>query len=195
MFAAMEISRNAAGNKILIERVFGSTMAKARQPSFFLSIATSLRDATVNTPDSAREVSVFTVHPNAIIPSVIRITKGLLAHLYPAYDYRADEFTVLDIHSATLLGNDREIQLQMMREIVTKTQVRGVGNHDEFKFWRQVESCRGVWLLVFYDAVAFVVSHNRPAGNSKDWCVRQLVRLSLERSRRPLCVAFRESAA
>ena len=145
----MEISRNAAGNKILIERVFGSTMAKARQPSFFLSIATSLRDATVNTPDGAREVSVFTVRSNAIIPSVIRITKGLLAHLYPAYDYRADEFAVLDIHSATLLGNDREIQLQMMREIVTKTQVRGWETTTSSSFGVKWRAAAGFGFLCF----------------------------------------------
>lgn len=163
MFAATEIGCNPAGRKILLDKVFGSTMAKARQPDFVFSVAASMRDAAIQTPEGIKEVSMFTIPSDTIFPGIIRISKGLLTHFYPTYDYREDKFTVLDIHSATLLKDDCSFQLQIIREILTKTELQVRGNHDEFKFWRKIEGSRGVWLLMFYGAVVFIVMHERLA--------------------------------
>jgi len=159
MLAASEISSNAAGKKVMLEKVIGSTMAKARQPKFVTSIFSTMRDAVVQTPSGAKDVSMFTTRSDEIFPGIIRITKGLLTAFHPSYDYRNDVFNVVDIHSATLLKNDRDLQLHIVRELKTNTRGDGRGNHGEFKFWRQVEATRGVWLLAFYEAMHFFVSH------------------------------------
>ena len=159
MFLSTEISCTAAGRKILVDKVFGSTLAKVRQPNFVFTVASSMRDATIQTSEGSKDISMFTVPSDMIYPGIIRITKGLLTHFYPQYDYRNDAFDVLDIHSATLLKKDGALQLMIIQEIIKKTELQVRGNHDELKFWRQVEGHRGVWLLMFYGAVVFIVQH------------------------------------
>lgn len=78
-------------------------MKKARQPKFVTSIVSTMRDVTLQTAIGKKEVSMFSTRSDEIFPGITRITKGLLRHFYPSYDYRTDEFTVIDIHSATLL--------------------------------------------------------------------------------------------
>jgi hypothetical protein len=162
MLAASEISCNASGKKVMLEKVVGSTMAKARQPKFITSVVSTMRDTVVETHSGPKEVSMFTTRSDEIFPGIIRITKGLLAAFHSNYDYQHDAFNVVDIHSATLLKKDRDLQLHIVHELKTKTRGDGRGNHGEFKFWRQIESKRGVWLLVFYEAMHFVVLHEHP---------------------------------
>lgn len=162
ILVASEITANAAGRKIMAEKVLGSTMAKARQPEFVLRMAATMRDVTLKTPAGAKEVSTFSASSDQIFPGVIRITKGLLAHFYPEYDYARDEFFVLDIHSGTLVKGDTLRQLAIVKALASKAQPDHRGNEAEFKFWRQVEGNRGIWLLVFYEAMHFVVSHQSP---------------------------------
>lgn len=120
-----------------------------------------MRNVTVRTKQGNEEVTLFTIKSDAIFPGIIRVTKGLLAHLHPDYDYHRDEFDVIDIHSATLLKADRGIQLAIAQEFVRKIAPQARGNHKEFRFWHQIDSNRGAWLLMFYDAVAFVVLHKQ----------------------------------
>jgi hypothetical protein len=159
MLVASEISCNPAGKKTMMEKVLGSTMKKARQPKFVTSVVSTMRDVTLQTAAGKKEVSMFSTRSDEVFPGIIRITKGLLRHFYPSYDYRTNEFTVIDIHSATLLKDDWPLQLKIVRELKTKTPQDGRGNHEEFKFWHKVEATRGAWLLAFYDAIHFVVLH------------------------------------
>jgi hypothetical protein len=70
---------------------------------------------------------------------------------------------VVDIHSATLAKGERDAQLRVISEIVTKAQGDVRGHQNEFRFWRQVDEQRehGAWLLVFYETVAFTVCHSK----------------------------------
>jgi hypothetical protein len=163
MFAALEIGRNEGGEKILSEKVFGSTLKKMRQPKFVTKIATTLRNETVATDKGPMPVAVFTVDGKEILECVADITRGLLRHFYPQFNYHGHDFMVVDIHSATLAKGARDAQLRLISEMVTKTQGESRGNQSEFRFWRQIDERRehGAWLLVFYETVAFTVCHSK----------------------------------
>jgi len=162
MLAAMDVDRNE-GEHILLEKVFGSTLKKARQRRFVSQIATTMRDRTVMTPEGPVPVSVFTVDGKEILDCVADITRGLLKTFYPEFNYHGQEFEVADIHSATLAKWHRDQQMRLIEEITTKANADARGNKGEFRFWHlvDVERERGAWLLVFYEAVAFSVCHSR----------------------------------
>lgn len=163
MLAALEISRNKGGEKILSEKVFGSTFKKLRQPKFVAQIATTMRNDVVTTEQGRIPVAVFSVDGREIFDCVTDITRGLLKHFYPQFEYHGHDFMVVDIHSATLAKGQRDAQLQLISEIVSKTKRDVRGSQNEFCFWRQVdfENGHGAWLLVFYEAVAFTVCHSK----------------------------------
>jgi hypothetical protein len=163
MLAALEIGRNEGGEKILLEKVFGSTFKKLRQPKFVTQMATTMRDEVVMTEQGAMPVAVFSVDGKEILDCVADITRGLLKHFYPQFNYHGHDFMVVDIHSATLAKGQRDAQLRLISEMVSKTKEEVRGNQQEFRFWRQVDEQRehGAWLLIFYETVAFTVSHSR----------------------------------
>jgi hypothetical protein len=161
MLAALEIGRNEGGEKILHEKVFGSTLKKLRQPKFVRQVVTPMRDATFLTPNGHIPVQAFSVPGAEILDCVADITRGLLANFYPEFDYHGHHFMALDFHSATLAKGDANQQLKLISDMATKTKGDHRGNFNEFCFWRQVDPAneQGGWLLVFYEAVAFSVIH------------------------------------
>jgi hypothetical protein len=163
MLVAMEIGRNEGGEKILTEKVFGSTLNKLRQPEFVARVATTLRNETVVTKKGPMPVAVFTVDGKEILECVADITRGLLRHFYPQFNHQGHDFMVIDIHSATLAKGEKERQLHLISEMVAKTKGESRGNQSEFRFWRQIDEQRehGAWLLVFYETMAFTVCHSR----------------------------------
>jgi hypothetical protein len=163
MVAALELRRNEGGERVLFEKVFGSTLKKLRQPRFAAQVAESLRDETVITARGPMPVVAFSTSAKEFLDCVADITRGLLATFHPEFDYHGHHFMVLDFHSATLAKGGADQQLKVIRDMVTKTKGDHRGNFNEFRFWRQVEpeNGRGAWLLVFYEAVAFSVIHTK----------------------------------
>jgi len=163
MLAAMEIGRSEGGERILSEKVFGSTLKKLRQPEFVARVATTLRNETVVTDQGPMPVAVFTVDGKEILECVADITRGLLKNFYPKFNYQGHDFMVIDIHSATLAKGAKEAQLHLISEMTTRTKGESRGNLGEFRFWRQIDEQRehGAWLLTFYDTLAFTVCHSR----------------------------------
>jgi phosphoribosylamine---glycine ligase len=161
-FAAIEIGKNKGGEKILFEKVIGSTMKNARQKSFFAQLAESLRDKIVMTSEGPKKISVASFDKSSVIDGVADIAKGLLAKYYPQINYFGDHFEVLNIHNATLAKGHADEQLRIVSEIASKTPERVIGNFNEFRFWHYVEPNvrRGAWLLVFYESVTFFVIHH-----------------------------------
>lgn len=165
MVAALEIERNAGGETILLEKVFGSTMAKLRQPHFIMELAKSMRDEFVMTPNGPVPVSVFSVPGKELLDCAEDIVRGLLAKFHPGFDYYRDKVVAVDIHTATIAKADwdGERQLLLVREVTGKTKREARGTHDEFVFWHEVDYHRhmGVWFLVFYGALGFFVLHHK----------------------------------
>jgi hypothetical protein len=161
--AALEITRNQGGDKILLEKVFGSTMKESRQGEFMIGLSQTFQKKIIPTPNGPKVVGSFQTRAEPLYAGVRNIVKGLLRHFYPQVDYYTDRFCVFDIHSATLNRWPSEAQLETIRKITSTTRGDARGNFNEFRFWRQVdlEPRQGVWLLVFYEAVAFVVAHQQ----------------------------------
>jgi hypothetical protein len=159
--AALEITRNEGGAKILEQKVFGSTFKKRRQPKFVAQVVGSMRNGMVMTADGPKPVTIFSTPGKELLDCAADITRGLLTNFYPEFNYHRHHFTVLDIHSATLAKGDSERQLKVIRELATKTPEDHRGNFNEFRFWRHIEPNRryGAWLIVFYEALAFSVIH------------------------------------
>jgi hypothetical protein len=163
MLLSLELGRNEGGKQVLLQKVFGSTFKKIRQRKFVTQIATTMRVETVMTTVGPKSVAVFTVDGKEILDCMANIVRGLLRYFYPSFNYHGHDFMALDIHSATLEKGNREAQLRLIKELATKTKRDSRGNKNEFQFWHQVDEQhqQGAWLLVFYEAVAFIVSHSQ----------------------------------
>lgn len=161
MISAMELARNEGGERILREKVLGSTLKKLRQPDFLAGIVKSMRDETWITPSGSIPVCAFTVSGREIHECIADITKGLLAHFYPDFDYHGHHFMVLDFHTATFAKGDTGRQIEVIRDMIARTCGDHRGTFNEFRFWRQVDPKlqSGSWLLMLYEAVMFSVIH------------------------------------
>jgi len=161
MIAALEIRRNEGGKKILSDKVFGSTIRKLRQPNFLEQVRSTMRDEVLMTEQGPMHVKKFSVPATEFFDCVIDITKGLLTTFYPQFDYHAQHFKALDFHSATLAKGSASQQLNVLHALSTQTQPEVRGNFNEFLFRRYIDEQRkdGIWLLMFYEAVAFVICH------------------------------------
>jgi hypothetical protein len=163
MLAALEVGRNDGGEQILLDKVFGSTLKKGRQARFVAQIASTMRNEVVPTAHGPMSVAAFSVEGKEIFDCATDITRGLLKHFYPEFNYHGHDFLVCDIHSATLAKGERDAQLGLISKMVMGTKGDGRGKKQEFLFWRQVDEQNeyGAWLLVFYETVAFTVSHSK----------------------------------
>jgi hypothetical protein len=163
MLAAMEVSRNAGGERILQEKVLGSTIAKGRQIQLTENIFLSMRKEFVQTPGGPKGMVRFTFSgAKELMVCIADITRGLLAYFYPDWNCREHKFTILDFHTATLAQGNPHDQLRVMEGMKLLGIEDRRGNHNEFRFWRHVEpeNEHGAWLLLFYEAVAFTVIHS-----------------------------------
>lgn len=140
--AAMPFDRNEVGQKILDEKVVGSTLARERQMRFVEKLVLSMR-AVPQRPELIR----------ARVDGQ-EFTKGLLFALHPGLDYHKSTFTALDIRQQSSDGQ-RSLMTQLMRGHYLE---RGEG---VFKCWRHIEESRkgGAWMLVVYECFGFFVFH------------------------------------
>jgi len=88
---------------------------------------------------------------------MIRITKGLLRHFHPEYDYSQDVFDVKD-----MLPSPEGIELlRRLTEQLPLYEERGDG---VFRFWRGFPQNRpnnGAWIFLFYNGACFFVLHGK----------------------------------
>ena len=166
ILTALELRHNEGGQRILHDKVFGSTMAKLRQPQFIMELAGSMRDDFVMTRNGPVPVTVFSVPGREILNCAEDIVRGLLCRFHPAFDYYTDKFVSADMHTATIANPQRYGggQLEIIREITSKVQPEARGSYNEFMFWHEVDLDRhlGIWFLLFYGAVGFLVCHHLP---------------------------------
>lgn len=83
-----------------------------------------------------------------------RLTKGLLTHFYPEYDYGNDQF-IIQVRAPI---REHLEQLQAF----SKNCVRDSRGDGVFDFWRALvpDYAGGLWIYLFYQEVCFVVCHS-----------------------------------
>ncbi len=151
--AAMPFDRNKVGQKILDEKVMGSTLAQERQMQFVGKLVGSMQ-AVGDRPELKRTC----VDGSEFNEGMIRITKGLLFTLHPSFDYRSSTFRAL--------YGDQRSSLEQLKLMATLKRgqyfERGQG---VFQCWRRVEEAHGggVWMLCFYGCFGFFVVHTNGA--------------------------------
>lgn len=162
-FAAIDINRNEGGQKILQDKVFGSTMRKRRQRKFMRELALSLRPEVVTTPAGPQLLDRGRVDGREFHKGSEAMTKGLLRHLYPDFDYYSDSFATEAVNSARLATGVSHVLRLLISGVTEGSQGEIIGNFEEFRFWHRLElqSHRGFWFLLFYASMGFVVSHSR----------------------------------
>ncbi len=161
VLTALQLGTNDAGRKIGVEKVFGSTMKKLRQPMFFKALAPTIRLAKVATPQGTEEVIYLSTDAAPVVSLVKNMVKGLLYHFHPEFDYRSQRFHAEEVTVAKPRPGVSDLGNELRAIIMKYCKEDGRGNHSEFRFWRQLELANqhGAWLLLFYNAVAFIVIH------------------------------------
>jgi hypothetical protein len=147
--AVMAFDRNKIGQKILDEKVIGSTMEKGRQMEFIKKIL-----ATMQPVRDQPGLIHAKIEAQEFKEGMIQITKGLLFTLHPTFNYRGSNFRVESVHPRS---SDEQLRLMAMLKQGEYFQ-RGSG---VFQCWRCVDESKGggAWMLVLYDCFAFFVFH------------------------------------
>ena len=146
-------NKNAAARLLWDKKVAPNTLAEGRQKHEVRALVRNATPVTLRTPNGDKVFPFISVPPEHILPSVIRITKGLLWTYHPEVDYKSTQFKVTQIH---------QYRVQEAVDCLGHTlhEERGDG---VFHFWRGFlsESPRyGMyWLFVFFGSCAFLIEH------------------------------------
>ena len=146
------ISRSSAGARIWEQKVVPGFMPlNPRAVDFLLA---SMVDTELVVDGLAHDAVAFDPGLERMIGYFIRLTKGLLRHHYPAYDYAESTFSV-----RFLQPWDEELRdLVEVREMLVYNQI-GDGVFQYRHRLTQSEQS-GLWMLVFYEAILVLVHHS-----------------------------------
>lgn len=150
-FSAL-IGRSEAGEWIFENKVI--TGIVRRSPAFRESLLSTIKDGSLLTEDGVIEAASFDIPWDRTEKFLIRCTKGLLHFHYPEYVYADDLFAVR--HIALTRGHLES--LSSIRDLLQYDE-RGNGVF-QYRHGLTVSKKSGFWILVFYEAIAFVVSHS-----------------------------------
>jgi hypothetical protein len=145
--------RSRSGDTIWEQKVIPGTVR--RSPAFREYILSRTKELHVSDPNDGVEAAAFDMPTERVNDFITRIIKGFLRHFHPEHKYNIAEFQVQRIEPTedalnnlekTFAGipwDERGEDVVRFRHGITNT---GLG---------------GIWLLVFYDAVWFLVVHAR----------------------------------
>lgn len=151
---SMAANVSGAGTDIMRTKVFDRSLKKS--PKLKSQIGQSIFPGTLQTPHGPVTGPLIAMDRKDFEPYLIRITKGLLAHLYPQVDYSGLIFSVVQ------LGQFQADQPRFRdMAAILKYGQRGDG---VFRFWHGMakeEPSSGLWILQFYEAALFLVKHRK----------------------------------
>lgn len=150
-----------AGHWILLNQVFGSSFA--RSPKLLENVQKHLKTGELRTKGHTITVPIISIPDERAERFLFRITKALLTHFYPDYDYSRDIF------KARVFAPIQE-HLSQARELA-QFLVRDSRGDGVFHFWRGIEPKKrgGAWIYLFYDAACCQVLHGRFDSPSDTW--------------------------
>jgi hypothetical protein len=133
-------------NKALPRTIAGSV-------AFRNKMLSSMKNIKASTPAGEIEVVELSIPRDRIKPWIIRITKGLLTHHYPACDFSAARFEVVFV--------GQNVELRRILEPLRDQLIYGEKGRDVFQYRHGLTESgqSGVWILAFYQAAVFFVTH------------------------------------
>jgi len=144
-----------AGDWILTNKVVPGTMI--RSPAFRESLLNSIEDTKLlSEQEGLIDVAQFSVDPDRIERFIIRVVKGLLSFYYPDYDYCFDTFNPRFIPTT----RDNLNKLETFKNLL-HYDFRGDGVI-QYRFGLSDTRRSGMWIILFYGAVLFLVTHEKP---------------------------------
>jgi hypothetical protein len=144
------IGATPAGEWILKEK--GMTRSEA----FRESLLSSMRDTKLLTDkDGLIDVASYSMDWNRIERFVLRVTKGLLSFHYPDYDYSQDTFELRFVEPT----HDNLKKLDAVKHAL-RYDFRGDGVV-QYRFGLTDTRLSGIWIIVFYGAMPFLVHHTK----------------------------------
>ncbi len=142
--------RSPAGDWIWENRILESSFK--RSSKLFKHVASQAKVLNLNLPDGSLLVPTLSIPDIRANIFLHRITKALLTHFYPGYDFENDEFYVYCAAPIPLHKNAIENLIKVCHH-----DSRGDG---VFDFWHiNVEKMGGCWIYCFYRAAWLVVIH------------------------------------
>ena len=118
-------------------------------------IIPSLKDVVIERDGEMVEATAFSLDHERLSRYFIRMTKALLRHHYPSYDYSSAAFQARFI----LPGDDRLDQISEVRDMLRYSHV-GEGVF-QYRHGITDSGLSGLWMLVFYEAVLVLVHHTK----------------------------------
>lgn len=152
VWVAAAADKSPAGHWIWEQGVVESSFK--RSPKLFDNVRKHVQMSQFRLPDRIVEVPTITIPKERAKIVLIRITKGLLTHFYPQYNFSKDVFKVA---CPAPIPEHQENIHSLMR--VGKHVSRGDG---VFDFWHgfTVEKNGGFWVYFFYQTACCVVTHS-----------------------------------
>ena len=144
--------KSDAGRWIWEHRVVDSSFKRSRK--FFENVSRHAQISQLSCDGQKIFVPTLSIPQDRAETVLVRITKGLLTHFYPEYDFSKDIFRVFC--PAPIPEHNKSV-LELMR--VSKHDSRG---NSVFDFWHgiTVEKVGGTWVYFFYQAACCVVVHS-----------------------------------
>lgn len=105
------------------------------------------------------EAVAFQIERARLSRYFIRMTKGLLRHHYPSYDYRLSTFQVRFI----LPGDSNLSSLDEIRDQLKYSRL-GEGVF-QYRHGLSTSGISGLWMFVFFEAILVLIHHTNEAGS------------------------------
>ena len=145
------LDRSPAGEKIWEEKIVRGYMP--RNPREIDNILPSLADVSLKRGGQIIEAVAFKIEHARLSQYFIRMTKGLLRHHYPSYNYQLSVFQVRFI----LPGDSNLSALDEIRDQLKYSRL-GEGVF-QYRHGLSTSGLSGVWMLVFFEAILVLVHH------------------------------------
>lgn len=149
------LGHSPAADWIIENKVFPGTFTRSR--AFCASIHSSMIDDVITDEDGQpMDVARYSIDRERTERFVTRVTKGLLRHYFPEYDATQDRWFA---HYIGLKLEDLA-RVKPIKDKLPCFDSRGEGVIS-YRFGFTSEGTTGIWVLVFYDTAAFLVTHTK----------------------------------
>lgn len=156
LFAASAVNRNEAGSLVWRNAVVPRTLKRDRLREQRRAAVATARLVSRSGGRSGKGLVMIQVPQAHVNPWLVKVVKGLMWTFRPETDYRGLLFDVKMIP---------QFKVNAIVGSLPPTFVRDERGSGVFEFWRtfaaDAPSC-GIWVLLFFGAVGFVVSHTTP---------------------------------
>jgi len=155
-FFSIAVGKSPAGDWIWDQKVLGSTVA--RSPRFREEMLNRISSPNVANPSGGPNLCAVELPSERIERFIIRLTKGLIHHYFPNYDYSSSTFQVEYIPPT-------EESMRILQEVLaeltgTSYDERGDGVI-RYRYVITDTRLSGIWIFAFYDAIFYRVYHKR----------------------------------